>query len=102
MRCFSFSLFAVALISFFSASAHAVRITNLDTIPYDLEVQLGGDDYRIISIEPNATWESFARPIYVKRGKNAMALEEDGEYAIWKGGALTIQRRAGTTANRGQ
>lgn len=75
-----------------AVDAHAASIVNLDTIPYDLDVEIAGRK-QTVSIEPNARWDSNMHPIRVNIGKRVTTLDPDMEYAIWKGGVLTPQRQ---------
>ncbi len=85
------SLFALCTI-FCSGSATAASITNLDSIPYDLRIRNNNKE-ESISIDPNKTWRTEAYNPEVLNGKRWMVLEGDSDYAIWKGGTLTKQRR---------
>ncbi len=80
-----------AMLVFYAAAAHATRITNLDTIPYDLKVSEAGEE-KMIAIEPNQTLESTAFPLRVFYRKKWNELDHDADFAIWKGGTLTRQK----------
>lgn len=81
--------FTVALLA---APACASSITNLADIPYDLNVVIAGKE-QSISIDPGRKWSSDAYPIYVYVKKQRVRLDPSAEYAIWKDGSFTQQRR---------
>jgi len=70
--------------------AEASSITNLDSIPYDLQATIGGKD-QTISIAPGEIWQSDARPIYVYIKGHRTELDAQARYTIWKGGTFAIQ-----------
>jgi hypothetical protein len=84
--------FFVAIFLFYSGTATAASITNLDDIPYDLQIR-SNNKVQNISIDAGKTWSTETYPVQVKNGKRWMTLEGDSGYAIWKGGTLTKQRR---------
>jgi hypothetical protein len=87
-----FACCVAAMLSCAATAAHAAAITNMDTIPYDLRVQLAGTEDEI-SIEPGDTWRSEAHPVNVRYKNNWLRLDPGDDYAIWKGGVLLKQRR---------
>lgn len=84
-------LLPLLLLAAYSARAD-ITITNLDSIPYDLKMEIGGAE-QLVAVEPNETWSTAAWPVYVYVKNRRMALEADGGYAIWKGGSIAKQTR---------
>ena len=81
---------------FFTGSALATSIVNLDEVPHNVTLVIAGEE-RVISLLPYDRWQSNAYPIKVQYdGYQGPALERDGKYAIWKGGTLSLQKKSRT------
>ena len=81
-----------ALSLLFTASANATTIVNLDKVPHNVTLVISGK-VQVISLMPYARWQSSAYPIKVQYdGYEGPALKHNGSYAIWEGGALTLQK----------
>lgn len=75
-----------------ACGASAASIVNLDTAPWDVRIHTGGQ-VREVRIEPGQTWHGFGYPLRAEIQGHEQMLESDADYAIWKGGVLTLQRR---------
>lgn len=77
---------------FFTGSARALTITNLDEVPHNLTLVVA-DETRTISLMPHKRWHSSIYPIKVQYdGYQSPALKRRGHYAIWPGGKLSLQQ----------
>lgn len=74
----------------------ATTIVNLDKVPQVLILEVAGAEEKV-ALMPQGRWSSNAYPIKVKyeNGRIGPALETSGEYAIWPGGVLALQRKFG-------
>lgn len=74
--------------------AHAaVKIVNLDEVPHVIIVNNAGEESQI-TLDPNRSYVTYGPmvDINVKGKKRIIRAHIYGEYVIWKGGKLVLQR----------
>ena len=65
---------------------------NLDNVPHNVVLQVGGSD-ETVSLMPYQRWHSSAYPIKIKYETfTSPALDKDGDYAIWNDGKIALQK----------
>jgi len=75
----------------FTGSAKATSIVNLDTVTRNVTLEIAGSE-TVISLVPSQRWQSRFYPIKIKyETYTTPALEQTGEYAIWRGGNIALQ-----------
>lgn len=78
-----------------AASAQALSVTNLDSIPREVTINNSGE-VRSVTIAPNATHRTASGYITLTAPGQPLYTEvpyENSEYTIWPGGRLGLQRR---------
>lgn len=86
--------FVFLLLFMFALPAHAaVKIMNLDEVPHVIIVNNAGEQSQII-LDPNRSYVTYGPmvDINVKGKKRIIRAHIYGEYVIWKGGKLVLQR----------
>lgn len=87
-------LFFCLLLLLLTLPAHAaVKIVNLDDVAHTVIINNAGERSEII-LEPSRSYVTYGPmvDINVKGKKRVIRAHIYGEYAIWKGGKLILQR----------
>lgn len=94
MVLFMKTFFAVLFLGFLLAGtdAHAIKITNLDSVPHRMVINNAGE-IREITIAPGASYFTFGPMVdmAVSRNGPSQRARWNGDYAIWPGGRLYLQ-----------
>lgn len=91
MKTFHALLFLGFLLA--STAAHAIKITNLDTVPRRMIINNAGETQEI-TLQPGASYYTYGPMVDMAvAGKNSTFKRArwNGEYAIWPGGKLYLQ-----------
>jgi S-adenosylmethionine synthetase len=86
--------FVFLLLLMFALPAHAaVKIVNLDDVPHIVVINNAGERSEV-RLEPNRSYVTYGPmvDIGIRGEKKLIRAHIYGEYVIWKGGKLVLQR----------
>lgn len=89
-----YSLITCMSVALFAGQAHALRILNLDEIPHRVTVNNAGEVSEV-TIQPGKSYYTYGPMVDISvkgQRREPMRAYWNGEYAIWPGGNLTLQR----------
>lgn len=92
LHCTMLAVLSMYFTGSMTGSASATTITNLDEVPHNITVIIGGKE-QVVSLLPYGKWQSNAYPIKIKYGTyTTPALKQRASYTIWKDGYVSPQR----------